>query len=884
MVVRVIIGIDTEYEERRPDAPRGHPLWGKPNPSPPKPRKGKKTSRAQRARLPYNALQAYSYHLIDMDTGAEIGDVITPKSPEYWADRRNRQTLPGFIAACIKHAVDNGVIPAADDYEITVACHFTAADLPAFRDFGALMKGGKLTALRKTYASVGLQQTIFRTLQIPGVGHRVKMRIAIRDTMLIAPAAMRSLAAVGDAIGVPKLKVSKADITQISMLRQRDPKLFYDYALRDAVIAARFSNQMRLFARDTLGLNDAVPVTLSSVGVAAMEAELQRHGVTFEALTGKNKKGVAVPGQVATEGIAVNAYSGGRNECFHVGPTLPNVPLYDVDLSGAYPAGMASIRTPDWMNARACDDLDTLAQTGDLGMTFACVEYTFPRSCRFPSLPTRDTNNPDAGLFYPRRRTSYATGSEILVALNAGAKVKVLHGVLIPWADDFRPFLETSRMFAAIRSANKGAALEGKQDDERLMMALIEKSAKEAANSIYGQLARAVAGMRADARAIKTLNLQTGDREELPPSRISSPALAAWTTGYCRAAVGELLHRLPSDAHVISVTTDGLLSSIPLGLLDTSGPMMRAFIEQRRLLDPDDPPLTVKHTCQRAYSIRTRGVLTIEGDRTEQPLFARAGNRVSEDQKTMLLETHDIPKDRAWAENDIWLDHAKTRGYGTKNNRPKFLTQAEQWRLNGADLTKMLVEVRVAMDFDFKRRLTKPVTEWCGCFGAGSEPWETIEDAQRQRDTFDRWRKGNARVLRTADDLRDLNAYAKANNTTARGRTANAGNFAASVRRAVACGMWGFPPLKSGRGKPARDDWTERRAAAFLTDNGVKTSRDQMKRARAAGPPEHDYSTDPRIKRLQSVVAEGEKTVSPDQSARPIEINHRKQSDNGETV
>ncbi len=803
-------------------------------------------SRRQLAFQPYNCLQAYSFHLIDVDTGAQIGDVITPDTPEQWADKRKRYTLTGLITLILIAAVKVGTIPRGDEYDVTVAAHFTPADLPAFRDFGPLMAKGKLNALRKTYTQTSESQAVIRQTRIRGIGTNVKIRIRIRDTMLLTPAGMKSLAAVGDALGIPKVSVSRDMMARISVLRKTDPETFHAYALRDAEIAAVYANRMRLFARDVLDLPDVVPVTLSSVGVAAMEAELKRHGLTVNEMTGKDAAGYATHGLIATDGLAVNAYSGGRNECFHVGPTIEGIKLYDVDLSGAYPAGMASIQTPDWDNARACNDLKLIAQTGQLGMSFACVEFEFPKSTRFPSLPARIHNNADAGLFFPRRGTSYATGAEIVVALDAGARVTVKHGVLIPWANEFRPFVATSKMFAAIRAANKGDALNGKTDAERQYMTLIERAAKEAANSIYGQLARGVAGLRLDTRPITSLNLQTGEREELGPSKITSPAMAAWTTGFCRAAVSELLHRLPHDGHVISVTTDGLLSSVPVEALDTSGPMMSAFLAMRRLLDPDDPPITTKHSAERAFSIRTRGVLSIDGDRTEKPLFARAGNRVSENERVWLDDEFDGPTPRAWAENDLWLEHAATRKYSTAKTRPRFRTQAEQWRLGGADLTRSSLPVRVAMCFDHKRKLTAPVCEWRGCFGASSEPWETVEDAEVHRAAFKTWREGGERVLRTVEDLADFLRFAESYNPKTRGRTAKVDPFHKLIRKAVALGLWGFPPLKRGPGKPLPGDWTARLASGFLTVCGVKTTTKQIEHASRGTPPEIDMSGDPR--------------------------------------
>jgi hypothetical protein len=94
---------------------------------------------------------------------------------------------------------------------------------------------------------------------------------------------------------------------------------------------------------------------------------------------------------------------------------------------------------------------------------------------------------------------------------------------------------------------------------------------------------------------------------------------AAQITGLCRAALSELLSRLPNDATVISATTDGLLANVPLAAVDTTGPVMTYFRKLRTIVDVDDKVLEEKHVATQVVSVRTRGCFTVSvpGERAD---------------------------------------------------------------------------------------------------------------------------------------------------------------------------------------------------------------------------------------------------------------------------
>jgi hypothetical protein len=58
----------------------------------------------------------------------------------------------------------------------------------------------------------------------------------------------------------------------------------------------------------------------------------------------------------------------------------------------------------------------------------ANVEFEFPKSVRFPTMPVRTDN----GLIFPRKGLSNCAAPEIALARSLGAKLKIRHGVVVP--------------------------------------------------------------------------------------------------------------------------------------------------------------------------------------------------------------------------------------------------------------------------------------------------------------------------------------------------------------------------------------------------------------------------------------------------------------------
>lgn len=136
--------------------------------------------------------------------------------------------------------------------------------------------------------------------------------------------------------------------------------------------------------------------------------------------------------------LATECYHGGRNEQFWFGPCFED-DWTDYDLSSAYPTAMALIGRPEWDRAFVTSKPEDFTY---LSLGMANVEFEFPKSVRFPTLPVRTDN----GLIFPRKGLSNCAAPEIALARSIGAKLKIRHGVIVPTNSYKQIFGEFIRM------------------------------------------------------------------------------------------------------------------------------------------------------------------------------------------------------------------------------------------------------------------------------------------------------------------------------------------------------------------------------------------------------------------------------------------------------
>ncbi|USQ95880.1 hypothetical protein [Caulobacter sp. RL271] len=383
-----------------------------------------------------------NYRVLSYQLHCKIIDPSLSESPEWgtisYPEPGQRLEFGDLLSAALQEAVltkPDVKIPR----KIYLVGHFTRADLPAIADFKQLTPF--LTAARNTFIT-GIPLAVELMLGNQSVG----LKMHLRDTMLLTPAASKSLQALGQLVEVPKVKLDDDPVREqfykanMDALLAEKPDLFDHYAMTDAVICVRYIELLLDQCEEILGRRH-VPPTLTSIGVDLLIREWEGRVGDWRALLGMEqvtekvfdkrtnrpfRKRTIVPFKQVDYHLALanEAYHGGRNEQFWFGPAFEDN-WTDYDLSGAYPTAMALIRTPDWRRIYVTDDVTKFTER-TLGV--ADVDFEFPETVRFPTMPVRTEN----GLIFPRRGTTACGAPEIALALRLGASIKINHGVIVP--------------------------------------------------------------------------------------------------------------------------------------------------------------------------------------------------------------------------------------------------------------------------------------------------------------------------------------------------------------------------------------------------------------------------------------------------------------------
>ena len=588
-----------------------------------------------------NRVLCYSFAVANLDTGQTAEYLEELRDGK--GSRPDRPTFAQLIGQVLVKARVDGLFTTRPE-ELFLVAHFTRADLPAFRDWKRLRR--KFDGVRKTYITV--VKSAWSWYPLGGTNAQIKTYLI--DTMLLAPAGAQSLAALGDLLGIPKIKLPPGAIMDMARFRRDLPALFETYALRDAIIARDYYLTIRAFFRDELHIDEIHPTpTLGAAAVKLLREGSYRYG--FSGYVQQKRERVFHPGLAPQLATFANAYHGARNECFEAGLSEV-VPIFDIDITAAYATAMTAFPFPDWERLAVTTAVDQLCALD--GLAVAQVEFEFPVAVRFPSLPVSAGSR---GLIFPRRGVAFCTNYDLLVARNLGARLRVKDGVWVPCeAGSARPVAAFAATIRGIRKRYpKGS--------------LIERAAKEIGNSLYGKFAQGVAGMKTVyPKKRRVFDTREGAMQDLPPSSITSPPIAAATTGLVRALLSELINGIAPHHVVYSATTDGFLTSCPLEEIDMSGPMAQLFKALCLEAYGSDTILELKHGALQIISVRTRGTFTVEPHPTLPPVLARAGGRHP-----------DAPFENSMAESAAWCDLYRHRDYETSRQQHSLVSLREQW-------------------------------------------------------------------------------------------------------------------------------------------------------------------------------------------------------------
>jgi hypothetical protein len=643
-----------------------------------------------------NRVLSWQLFLLNPNTGEHCWIFVEPKSG-HKASRRSLKTLIGQL---VSKALREGVLDHIPS-RITLAAHFSRADLSTLRDFASLKR--KVDAVRTTYATT--TKPLF--VRIPSDHGEAPVSVRIVDTMLLSPG-RSPLAALGEALGLPKVELPDGfSKERMDLFLAANRASFITYAMTDAEIAARWTARVLKIVREKMGVH-AHCATLGAVAVQMLRREIEAVSLDVNEFLGRRRgrkggKAQPLPNLVGKWNYAAQCYHGGRNEALSVGFSPAGREISDLDLTSAYTTALAMIRQPDWSTARNTTDIAELA-TVDEAMTFARVRFRFPPDTRTPSLPVRAGNS--RGLIYLIEGEAWCTGPELVVALQQGASIEVREGLRVNWLPNSpRPFEEFTRTINAVRKT-------AKESGDKVL----EQTAKEIGNSGYGKVAQGVAGLKTIADDIdprRVFNSRSEKMQDLGESGITQPMMAAYTTGLVRAAVSEALAAMGRDEWVGTVTTDGFLTTVPVDRVDQTGAVARAFVEARARITPQSPAIwEEKHREQSVFVPKTRGTVSCTPE-AQKPILAKAGHKLEGKFASRADEAR------------AFMDLIRSRNYDTRLTTKPFISLRQQ-HLTDADLTTVPRDVRVNLDFDFKRQIVNP-RDVDGLLTAGTAPWATIE-------------------------------------------------------------------------------------------------------------------------------------------------------------
>ena len=699
--------------------------------------------------------------------------------------------------------------------------HYTRADVTAFFDFHEMKEG--LMAVRNSFISNN-QEAKYNRVELERIagskGDNV-IYAPLRDTYLLCPSLERSLEKVGDLIDKEKYKKivipDNYKKSRMDLYLAGDREGFEKYAIRDAEICAHYALRIvRLHIKE--GLSPNVPPTLTGIGVNLLidflgKDETQnkyencfgleivddsRYVAGKEGKPGrawKTKKTAENKFRYWHHAFISECYHGGRNEQYFFGPAQEG-DWRDYDLSGAYPTAMAMIGAPDWKNIKENHDPDYWKKVQATDLAYFYIEFEFPSWVRFPIFTVRTQN----GLLFPLKGETYCSAPEIVAARALNCKIKIVRAVYLP-SNRNELFLQK---FQRKCIANRLLAESEKNSLEAAFW-------KEISNSSYGKLAQGLKKKR-------TYNIKENTMVDLPPSKITNPFFAAFTTSFVRAVLGEIMNRLPEDTIVSNCTTDGFLCTANEKAVEeaASGELGQLYRNYRaQVLGKEDISLDecikVKHRIAQPLGWRTRGQATLKAKDSEPVVLAKAGI------KTPREIIGDVEESR-------YIVHLfKTRTPDSKYKMDVAAGIREMTSELGSDfiIRENARERRLAMEFDWKRKCDESEITLRKITGDdhvyfGTKPWYSVDQFNYCRKRWHEFTKTQQKVIKSIPQLRAFldYVYLAKKNTRIPRNNGEINTFRLEVCTAFAQGLWGFDKVDK---KFRRKEFAE-----WLSKNGVK--------------------------------------------------------------
>ena len=650
--------------------------------------------------------------------------VIIPLSTEVLSLRR----LIWYSLYCVD------ALPPAHDYKpnskasgrkVVFLAHNALADVSTLRGFqrlaGLCLSAGDLD--NKTPSSqsdaaevngglVSINPVVFNLRYGLKSNKARRTSVIVRDSMLHLPPHHRSLAELGESVGLDKIALPDGVIEHMDKLRDEDFGLFYDYGLNDSKIVERWVH---------MNYEGCIPpMTSSQEGAQMLIAQYpdkkaflrQLRGVEYvpcrhhdyvigETYMSERERPLS-PLAETIQREGASCYSGGMNQSMAIG-YYPET-SYDYDLAHAYPMAMMMADAPDWDvpfpaappfidEDLTMDSLDAAIRDkaarfglstpggGSSVIGVGHCDFEFPADVYLPCIPVRCGDS----LVFPHVvHDGWATLPEVVTALQMGAKVHANVFTLYagsgthPLAQGLPP-LQKHRDDAALKRGKDSAEANG---------------FKVAINSVYGKISQNVVGK-------SSRSLTTSEMEELNPSCLTSPIIAAYVTAIVRcmlcAAIVQL-HELGYCCY--SVTTDGFITNAPFDVLDSLDLFGWSELarDAEKALSGNPTLWTVKHENDGLLNISTRVNVGLDNPGSKKPgVFAATGWRNSRAKSSGPSSDAAARPDK-----DCFLDDYLTHPEGVTVKHKEFPTAVQVFH-GVVDYVTSPRQSKLKLNFDFKR-------------------------------------------------------------------------------------------------------------------------------------------------------------------------------------
>lgn len=523
------------------------------------------------------------------------------------------------------HLFDNVKLNVSVKNEIYLCLHESAADLSMLKDFKDIkcyfdiVKRSFVTRGNGISIQLNENSNLLPENLKNYAGIKFPFKLHVRDTSLIAPAGVKSLASIGAIYGDEYSKIDIGSYRQGNMksLLNDNKNLFIEYAMRDSFITLKHCNEMEHFY--CLTGRHGVPLTLSGVGKAYVFKEWDSEG--FKGYEYRKDiplgdlGGYLSPKNLRNFGMMdvfikfMKSYRGGRNESFIYGE-LKDKKWFDYDLTSAYTTVMSILGTPDYDKYKLLNEYSVKElKNEDFIYNYILLEvkFKFKEDTKFPNIPCFVDNDTDA---YVLEGESIITGPEYLVAKQNGCDIKIKGGVLIPFKND-SDSEDSNNYNKPFYKIINGLQEKRRQHEKKTFYNYMYK---EIGNSIYGQVSMGL-------NIKKAFDTKTRTYQKITGSSLANPVLASYITGFTRAVIGECLNNINKlNGNVISVTTDGFISDtenlenkiLSSELTKENTYCLKAYKNVRCLLSKDDAALEIKlEESGNLLSWKTRGQLAL---------------------------------------------------------------------------------------------------------------------------------------------------------------------------------------------------------------------------------------------------------------------------------